>query len=362
MNPPHDAEMPPEGGSSVRLRAEWEAPQALVLVYPGGLRSLHRRNPTRLAGFCGRLLNTVLSESDVPQVLLLASPAGLRKAAALAGRRFTVQKCPPVQSIWVRDFGPVGVTGHTAWKAWFSPSYYDAGEKRSAEKDDAAGERVAGELYLNVRRLETPGGDRIVLDGGNFIHNGAGVAIVSNRIIADNESVSVEELEEVFRHSMGIRKLIIVPVEPGDDTGHVDGMLRFIDESTLAVASYPAQPDGRPHLITEHDLTAGRAFLDRLAGFLGRQFPGNVVRIPHAVPESITTDGMGSAVGCYLNWLRLGQVIFLPQFEGLTEQNALAARRLEEVIPAGTRIVKVPVPNELPRLGGVINCISWVWY
>jgi agmatine/peptidylarginine deiminase len=71
-------------------------------------------------------------------------------------------------------------------------------------------------------------GHEIVLDGGNFIHNGQRTAITTNRIIADNENLFVQQIRDVFWMRLNIENLLIIPVEPGDRTGHVDGIVRFI--------------------------------------------------------------------------------------------------------------------------------------
>ena len=63
----------------------------------------------------------------------------------------------------------------------------------------------------------------------------------------------------------------------------------------------------------------------------------------------------GSAVGCYINYLRHQGRIVVPQF-GQPEDEA-ALRRMQELFPDHHIIALDAMP--IARDGGVFNCITW---
>ena len=61
-----------------------------------------------------------------------------------------------------------------------------------------------------------------------------------------------------------------------------------------------------------------------------------------------------SAYGCYINYLRMVDVIFLPSF-GNKEHDAVALHKFNELF---SQVIQVP-SREIAAQGGVLNCISW---
>lgn len=51
----------------------------------------------------------------------------------------------------------------------------------------------------------------------------------------------MHKIGELLREKLNITRLIVIPEEPGDETGHVDGMVRFLSPETVAVGSYPPE-------------------------------------------------------------------------------------------------------------------------
>jgi agmatine deiminase len=189
-------------------------------------------------------------------------------------------------------------------------------------------------------------------DMGNITHNGKGIAIISKQLISDNEKTNVDdELKPVIKAFLGLSEIIFIPVEPLDVTGHVDGMVRFIDEKTLVIGAYPENVENH-------------VFMDRLAedlkANLGEEF--SIIRLMNAEPENYSSEGVGSAVGNHLNFLRINNNILFPYYSDEISakpfsdfKHDLLAMNLDmQVIP-----IKIPEINKLARKGGVLNCISW---
>jgi agmatine deiminase len=330
-------------GAQGRLVAEWETPRRLVLVWPEGLAGRESLVP-----FCRALIK----DSMVPNLgactltLITGSERTARSLKSeIKALSPEVWVIPEVRDIWIRDWAPLPLVGSDGRrglaKALYAPRYLDTPAlKRSADRDDRAGRELTKRLGLPL--VEIP----LTWDGGNLAHNGHGVALVSNRIIADNESRSMDEIRGIFREKLGIAKLIFLPVEPGDDTGHVDGLVQFLDEHTLALAEYP------------ESYAEGRKFLDgverQLRAELGDGF--RIVRVPCEEPEDGGTE-IASAWGNRINFVRLPGAVLLPAYG--TPGDSAATAVFKSVLP-GDRIVGVSPPKlrRLARLGGLLHCIS----
>jgi len=192
-------------------------------------------------------------------------------------------------------------------------------------------------------------------DMGNLTHNGAGTAIATNRLIADNQDVDIwYELKPMLHAAAGFKNLVFIPTEPDDATGHVDGMVRFIDEKILVVGAYPEGAQNSRFM----DMLA-----ENLQKDLGTDF--TVIRLMNAEPEDQESEGIGSAVGNHMNFLRLGDKILMPYYGDDISGQAIDDFKFElighgltiEVLP-----VDIPEIIDLARLGGVLNCISWQVY
>lgn len=309
----------------------------VAIVYP----ELLPEKRYDLISFYDSFIETLLREECVTELLIVHRP-GLKEKLnkKFASNKLKFLQTKDVQDIWIKDWAPILTSGN-AVKAFYSPNYFDQKEKKYAHLDDMVGFELIKFLNKDEIKLSC-NNKRLILDGGNLIQNGQGLAITTNRIIAENESCSINQIQEIFKKRMGIDRLIFVPVEPGDVTGHVDGMIRFIDAQTIIVGAY------------ESDYKEGKEFMDELS----RQFESdfNVVRIVNATPKKQRPEEFPSAYGNYVNFLKIGDTIFLPQYDLSTD---LAAKKEYEkyfkVVP-----IKIDV-DKLAELGGVLNCITWTY-
>ena len=189
-------------------------------------------------------------------------------------------------------------------------------------------------------------------DMGNLTHNGKGTAIISNRFISDNESYDIEhEIRPLLHVILGFSNIIFIPVEPDEETGHVDGMVRFIDEKLLVVGAYPSN-------------SPNHRFMNNLSSNLKKDLGDNykIIRLMNGQPEEIKSEGIGSAMGNHVNFLRINDLILFPYYNDQISKQAMRDFKSEmgkinlsiDIIP-----VDIPEINELARLGGVLNCISW---
>jgi agmatine deiminase len=177
----------------------------------------------------------------------------------------------------------------------------------------------------------------LIVDGGNVVSNGS-LTILTKKVFRENRALprsAVRNQLETLLES----ECLFVPVEPRDKVGHADGLVRFASANVV--------------LINDYTHVAPR-FGRRLRTVLEKR--GLCVEmLPYVPEEAMGADGLPSAVGLYLNFLRVRNLVLVPVY-GLREDE-LALRKIESVLP-GVRVIPVPSIH-LAREGGVLNCVTW---
>lgn len=184
----------------------------------------------------------------------------------------------------------------------------------------------------------TPIFSSINLDGGNVV-NWNGRAIVTDRIFQENPEYSskiqlIDELEKLLES-----QIIVIPQIKSDLTGHADGMVRFLNHSTLIGNSltqeYAYWRKGMTKILKDHNID----YID-------------VPIIDHSDKKHPDT-----AVGCYVNFLEIGNLILIPVFEieGNIDSEVIELFKTTY----SDRIVETININEIGIYGGLLNCISW---
>ena len=159
-------------------------------------------------------------------------------------------------------------------------------------------------------------------------------------MFSDN-GIPREDLTNILIDVLQVNQVVFIPVEPGDDTGHADGMVRFVDENTIVANDYSG-------------IEVSKKFKDRFYGTLADSGL-DILRVPYH-PVYKRVDGLWVALGCYINFLQVDKKIFMPTFNNKVEDN-FALARFEEIFGSGNVI---PVPSkEVAMGGGVLNCLTW---
>jgi agmatine deiminase len=226
--------------------------------------------------------------------------------------------------IWIRDWGFVEDVFFR-----YAPDYAEGLYSRSA----VIRARQALVRRRGVHYRDIP----VTLDGGNVIHNGS-IAILTEKVLCDNAHLSRGEIESAIV-SLGFERVVFIPVEPGDEIGHSDGMCRFASERVL--------------LVNDYDTAAMFSFRRRLRRVLkNAKLNAELVPLPWFC-RARRFDGVPSAEGCYMNFLRLAQGVIVPGFGNRKDDKA------REVLAAVTEgPVETVAATPLAKLGGVFNCIS----
>lgn len=248
-------------------------------------------------------------------------PAAKRLFSALRKSKTDFRLLNGTRDIWLRDFMPVKTRTGTYVSFRYAPSYLaDMPERRTDYRND-----IAPAFSLPVTDSS------VNLDGGNVVFSPSKEkAVISDRVFSENpardKTALLKELEKALQ-----AQVLVIPSLVSDMTGHADGMVRFIDETTAIGNRVPAK-NGLEQKI--------KAAL--------RPYGIQIVDFPYFASRN------NSAVGCYLNFLETETHIFLPIFGVPEDAEAIeTAKQLfqKAIVPVNVR--------EIARDGGVLNCISW---
>lgn len=237
------------------------------------------------------------------------------------------------KDIWCRDYMPVKTGTNEFTQFFLSPGYYQTGREHLITDPFP----ICRELGIapSVPKYE---GNNIYLEGGNVIL-GYGKAIICDKVVDDNK-VPPTKLIQLLKEALKVELVIFIPQEPGEYTGHSDGMVRFLNEHTVLANNYVRS-------------NSGKRFREQFYCSL-KEAGFDILTVPYSPVDS--DDYNQPATGCYINFLQVGQKIFLPTFND-RKNDELAFDRFCEIYGSGN-VVKVP---SLPfaQLGGVLNCMSW---
>jgi agmatine deiminase len=230
--------------------------------------------------------------------------------------------------IWCRDFMPVQLDEDTFCHFVYAPDYLRRYEDRITSPEKC--------LLPFMKRFHQ---EAIVLDGGNVVASRDKV-ILTDKIYKENPSVAKprlrQRLEEVFQ-----AKCIIIPTDPADEVGHSDGVVRFVAENSVLINDYSGIDSGYGKKVQSLLQQEGLQ-VDTLPLF-------------EEQTKRRRPDDLPSAVGLYLNYLRVGNVVVMPGFG--RQEDQVAVEKMQQVLP-NAAVLQVPC-RSLAEEGGVLNCISW---
>lgn len=228
--------------------------------------------------------------------------------------------------IWCRDFMPIQVDADEFCQFAYRPDYLRGHEHLITPPE-------ACRLPVMSRYRAEP----IVLDGGNVVASRTKV-ILTAKVYKENRGLRPSQLRQRLQEVLRA-EVIIVPKEPYDQVGHADGVVRFVAEDRVLINDYsridPQYGSTLKRLLETHGL--------------------EVETLPLFHSPSRNVKELPSAVGLYINFLRVGNRVILPAFDRAEDETAF--KRLQQVLPAA-RISQLPCRG-LAERGGVLNCITW---
>ena len=237
-----------------------------------------------------------------------------------------VGELPGTRDVWARDYMPVPTPSGRLIQFRYCPDYLRSPKWQRTITD---GQAVAAALGLPVHPCA------LVVDGGNIVRHG-GRVLMTDKVFRENAGTTPAKLTGALTEALETATITWLPAHPDDFTGHADGLVHLVDEHTALVNDYRRREP---------------AYWQQLRSAL-RQAGIEAVPVPANPYHNRTYT---SAVGEYLNLLRLPQALLVPTYGRAEDEPVL--RLLTQVFPR-QQLYSIPA-NSLAKDGGVLHCVSW---
>jgi agmatine/peptidylarginine deiminase len=233
-----------------------------------------------------------------------------------------------LKDIWIRDFAPILATKMVQFV--YRPRYLKPWGAAEASGSFASFCRRYG---LKFER------SKLVLDGGNLVSNHKDMAIVTERVLSDNPGWTQGAILAELKDKLGLQHVAIIPEEPGDVTGHADGMVSWPNDESLAVTLRSLQT------------------YEQICGAIAHQLP-SIATAQMASGYQPVRQGrsraIASAVGCYANAVATARHLIVPKFD--IRQDAIALQQYSLYSERPAHLVDA---GAIAGLGGSVRCLSW---
>ena len=234
--------------------------------------------------------------------------------------------------IWCRDYMPVQTESGKFIQFTYNPSYLKGKKEWEESRSDV--KRVC-----KMNGIDATYSD-INLDGGNILICDKR-AIISDRIYSENPNYDKDTLEKKLSELLDC-EIIIIPAlksQEEDLTGHADGMVRFVDRNTILgnerlPNEYKYMKEGLQKAIDTYNLT----YID----------------VPFF--EDKDPNYPSSAIGIYVNYLEVNNLIVVPVFNH--EEDEKAVDIIQKAFP--NKIIETINYDDVAKEGGLLNCTTWV--
>jgi len=231
------------------------------------------------------------------------------------------------KSIWCRDYMPIQIEKGKLVQFRYEPSY------------------LKNHLHLRSNPKEVckanninPHFSNINLDGGNVV-NWSDRAIVTDRVYTENPEYTCKKKLISDIEKMLEVEVIVIPQINTDMTGHADGMVRFVDRNTVLgncrEQEYKYWKNGINRILKEKGI--------------------NYIDIPFFVHKE--KKHQHNAIGCYVNYLEVKNLIVLPIFEKKINKDQEAIDLFHKIFP--DRNIETINFNDVGLEGGLLNCVTW---
>lgn len=234
--------------------------------------------------------------------------------------------------IWCRDYMPVQNSEGDLIQFRYDPWYLHGNPEFEASRSDVR--------YVDEINGIKPIFSNINLDGGNVVMYGK-KAIITDRVFEENKDLSRDEIRKQLADLLKAQVIIIPALAKSYDyTGHADGMIRFVNDNTV-IGNELSEDSPTFQKNMERAM--------RLANLTYIEFPYFNYEVKG------NTD---HAIGIYLNYLEVGDLIVVPVFGVPGNRDAEALAKLQEVFPHKT--IETIDYNDVALTGGILNCTTWV--
>ncbi|MBN2485480.1 MAG: agmatine deiminase family protein [Bacteroidales bacterium] len=326
--------------------AEWEQHESTWLTYPAPNESW----PDNFIEVCREYNNFVALISQGEKVNIVTQNTSHSKELAdildahgatmenIFFYEFTSDDC------WCRDHGPAFLINKNSPERAIVKWQFNAwGEKYPSEKDNAIGDKIAA-LYP-FKTYRPP----IVMEGGSIEVNGKGTLLTTKACLLNknrNLALSAPEIEWYLRENYGATNIVWLGngVEGDDTDGHIDDMVRFVNEHTIIAAVEDIKGDTNYQPLKENFELLKTIKLEN-----GKT--PNIVELPMPSP---VTNGKERLPASYANFYICNSGVIVPVFGCKNDDKALQV--IQSCFPH-RNVHALPARNVIYGLGSW-HCLS----
>jgi agmatine deiminase len=324
------------------MPAEWTAHELTLMAWPARLELWGDGLAAAKAEYAG-VARAIAAFEPVLMVAPEGSAAEVRDAC---GANVQVLELP-LDDSWMRDSGPIFVTGSDGARAGVDFRFNGWGEKFVPyDRDDAMNRALLA--HLGIERLEAG----LVLEGGSISVDGEGTLIATEQCLLHpnrNPGLTRAQIEGRLGEHLGVERVVWIPhglLEDHDTDGHVDNVAQFIAPGVVLAQTAEDRADPNHERLAEN--------VERLRGATdarGRRF--DVIEIGE-LPRATVRGSSG--VVPYLNLYVLNGAVVVPSCGDDPDRDAEVAAMLGSLF-APREVVCVPA-RMLAEGGGGVHCIT----
>lgn len=231
------------------------------------------------------------------------------------------------KDIWVRDYMPIQTDKDRFVQFRYEPTYLK--EYLELQSDPKS--------VCELNHIK-PIFSTINLDGGNVV-KWTDKVLITDRIFSENPQYSVKatlinEIENLLE-----TEVIIIQQIKSDFTGHADGLVKLIDSKKIV--GNDLNFEYKYWLKAMQKITSDK----------------NLEYINMPIFEYKEKNFPDSAIGCYINYLEIGNLIIFPIFEVTGNKDKEAVDLITALYP--NKAIELININPVARQGGLMNCITW---
>jgi len=239
-------------------------------------------------------------------------------------------------NVWIRDWAPLQVDDH------FVKFRYQHDEKAwpQLHVPEKCWNGLGDVLESHIR-----------LDGGNVVRYGDRV-LMTEMIYHQNPEISrvglVDELSKLLE-----AEIILLPVEPDDDLGHSDGIVKWIDAKRVFANDYALTwvPELQDYGMRLREVLLAHDIVPEPFPWAYQSNLMSEVEFRAKHPQA---DSFLPAIGYSINYLQVDGLILFPKFDIWRDNTA---KHLLETTFPDIKVIGVPC-RKLAMEGGCCNCVT----
>lgn len=310
--------------SSIRLPAEWEPQDAILLAWPHDATDWQPLLEEITAVFVELTRRITLYESVIIVAPETAAIQSRLTAAGVDPAKVHLARVP-TNDTWARDFGPLTVL-RNGRPLLLDFGFNGWGLKFAADRDNLVTGRLHAAAGFGATPRQIVG---LILEGGSIESDGAGTILTTSACLLSgnrNPHLSRHQVEQALAEHLGAQQVLWLDhgYLAGDDTdSHIDTLARLCPDGTILYVRCDDSAD-------EHyaELQKMEQQLRQLRSLAGK--PYRLLPLPW--PQAVFDENGGRLPATYANFLVLNDAVLVPTYADQADAAALTV--IAEAFPS----------------------------